>query len=796
MKKTFLFFLIIFINLFNISASDFQMIPQGADADMIYQIAVSPDSKYFAYVQGTTIYKAKLWTMEGKLISTITLPQVGLVALAFSSDGKKLIIVVRTNVYVYDVNGVLRTTIGSSNDIGYPNFYGIPACSPDGKIIATGLFDNTGFKNFWGVCFYDFEGKEIKRLEGFSQQISICAFSPDNQFFAAVSFDKKINIYDNNGNFIRSITGLTGLEQQLSFTSDSKFLTASDYSSIKIFNINGILLKTIDTSKTGGAALSEDGKMISTRAFDQKQNQYIKISDLNNNEINKLYGLPSIALKFIFTPKNTHIITCLQNGLIQIFNIKNGQSVLYASKDSDWISYTNDGYFDCSPIGSKIIAMVKDLDAAGVDQFAIKYNRPDIILKRLNLGTPEEINFYSGLYQKRLKKLKLTEKQLSDKLELPEVKIIDNKVIEKNTKLVFQLMDKKHKIIFYNIFINDVPIILNKPIDISSGNLKELTENLELSKGENKIEISCINDIGQESYRALTYAKYNGKVNENLYFIGFGVSKYSSKDLNLKFAAQDVMDLEKTFLSMKSNYDNVYTKIFIDNDVTIENIKKAKDLLKNSKIDDTFVLFIAGHGVHDTDENFTFYYLTHETDIRNLNKTAAPFNTIEDILYNIPPRNKIFLMDTCESGEIDEEIEKNYYYLSNVRGIKARSIKGLTNTRAAQTGNKALRNFLWERDRFIYNDLARRSGAIVFSSSKGGEFSYEKDEYENGLFTEEILNALTKSNSDLDKDSFISTDELREFVIKAVSKSSNDLQHPTVDRDNIYQKFKFPIVKK
>ncbi len=796
MKKIFLILLITFINFLNIFASDFQMIPQGADADMIYQISVSPDSKYFAYVQGTAVYKVKLWTIEGKLITTITLPQVGLVTLTFSSDSKKLIIVIRTNIFIYDVNGILLKTIGPSNDIGYPNYYGVPACSPDGNIIATGFFDNTGFKNFWGVCFYDFEGKEIKRLEGFSLQISLCTFSPDNQFFAAISLDNKINIYDKNGNFIRSITGFTGLEQQLSFTSDSKFLITSDYSSIKIYNINGILLKTIDTSKTGGASLSNDGKIISTRAFDQNQNQYIKISDLNNNEIGKLYGLPSIAIKFVFTPNNTHIIACLQNGLIQIFNIKNGQSILYASKDSDWITYSSDGYFDCSPIGSKIVAMVKDLDAAGVDQFATKYNRPDIILSRLNLGTTEEINFYNSLYQKRLKRLKLTEKQLSDKLELPEVKIVDNKVIDKNTRLTFQLTDKKHKIIFYNVFINDVPIILNKPIEIAPNNVKQLTEDFELSKGENKIEISCINDVGLESYRALTYAKYNGKVKENLYFIGFGVSEYKNKELDLKFAAQDVIDLEKTFLSMKSNYDNIYTQIFVNKDVTNENIKKAKELLKNSKIDDTFVLFIAGHGVHDNDENFTFYYLTHETDIKNLSKTAAPFNSIEEILYNIPPRNKIFLMDTCESGEIDEESEKNYFYLSNVRGIKARSIRGLVNTRATQSGDKVLRKFLWERDRYIYNDLARRSGAIIFSSSKGGEFSYEKDEFENGLFTEEILNALTRANTDLDKDGFISTDELREYVIKAVSKSSNDLQHPTVDRDNIYQKFKFPIVKR
>ena len=42
------------------------------------------------------------------------------------------------------------------------------------------------------------------------------------------------------------------------------------------------------------------------------------------------------------------------------------------------------------------------------------------------------------------------------------------------------------------------------------------------------------------------------------------------------------------------------------------------------------------------------------------------------------------------------------------------------------------RAFLHQRDRYIYNDLQRRSGAIAFSSSRGGEYSYEKAELQAG----------------------------------------------------------------
>ena len=76
-----------------------------------------------------------------------------------------------------------------------------------------------------------------------------------------------------------------------------------------------------------------------------------------------------------------------------------------------------------------------------------------------------------------------------------------------------------------------------------------------------------------------------------------------------------------------------------------------------------------------------------------------------------------------------------------------------------------------------------------------GEFSYEMDELKNGLFTEELINALTSSKADKNGDNFVTVDELRNYVPQAVARLSGDLQHPTVDRDNIYLNFAFPLVE-
>ena len=55
------------------------------------------------------------------------------------------------------------------------------------------------------------------------------------------------------------------------------------------------------------------------------------------------------------------------------------------------------------------------------------------------------------------------------------------------------------------------------------------------------------------------------------------------------------------------------------------------------------------------------------------------------------------------------------------------------------------------------------------------------------------MNALTTTEAEKDNNGIVSTDELRNYVSAEVAKASGELQHHTVDRDNIYQKFGFAV---
>src|SRR5690606_29545775 len=120
--------------------------------------------------------------------------------------------------------------------------------------------------------------------------------------------------------------------------------------------------------------------------------------------------------------------------------------------------------------------------------------------------------------------------------------------------------------------------------------------------------------------------------------VGFGVSKYARPELELAYAAKDAQDLEQLFVSMQSKqFAKVSTRVYVDEEVTPKSIASAKALLKDAKPEDVFVLFIAGHGVHDKDKEQTYYYLTHDADPNALARTAARFELIEELLHGIAP---------------------------------------------------------------------------------------------------------------------------------------------------------------
>jgi len=710
----------------------------------IYTLTFSPDEKYF--LSGSLDKTIKLWDIQmGTEIRSFSGHSAGVSSVAFSPNGKYVLSgSFDSTLKLWDVQTakVIHTFSEHSESVNSVAF------SPDGKYILSGSFDKT--MKLWNVQ----TGKVIHTFSGHSSSVTSVAFSPNGKYALSASEDKTLKLWDvQTGKEINTFSGHSAEVISVAFSPDGKYiLSGSKDTSIKLWNTQ------------------------------------------TNKEVHSLPDHYSFVSNVVFSPDGKRFISTSTDKTIKIWDFQMRQTIYTTTLDKlgRYITWTPDGYFDGSPNSMDLIHIVQGLQVFSIDQFALKYNRPDIILERMKSTDTERIQHYKSLYLKRLRKAGLTEAELSGELHAPEAEILNLSQNGKQATVSFKISDSKYPLKQYNIFVNDVPLFGAAGRAVTSQTL-ESSHTFELSAGTNKIEISALNSRGAESYRALSQVNYQGEVKADLYYLGFGVSEYQDKTLNLGYAHKDALDLGRTLQGLKG-FERVHTRILTDQEVTRDSIQAAKDWLKQAKVDDTVVLFIAGHGVYDSNQEASYYYLTHETDLNNLSNTAANFESIEDLLQGIAPRKKLFLMDTCESGERDAENTHSVLEQARSRGLKARTTPRAVTPIQTKLGTSA-RSYLFEKDRFIHNDLFRRSGAVVFSSSQGSEFSYEPREQRadgNGYFTAAVIEAL-QGKADKNQDNVLDKPEFLSYVQQRVRDLTHQLQNPTIDRDNLHQELQLPL---
>lgn len=510
-------------------------------------------------------------------------------------------------------------------------------------------------------------------------------------------------------------------------------------------------------------------------------------------------GDSEVVQTLAFSPDNRHLLAGGRTGVTTLHRLDERASVHMIASAEDWLVYSDDGYFDASRKGGRLLAAVNDLQAYRIDQLAVRNNRPDILLTRLGLGSPEMVAHYRARYNRRLEKLGIRSEAALPSFATTPLITLQAVDVKENTAMVrFDAVARGADLLRYNVFVNDVPLF-GPAGKSASGRTQHIEERIELGSGSNKIEVTALDAAGGESLRAVRHVEHGLPTRGDLYYVGFGVSRYKNPQYNLGFPHKDVLDLGEVLRAgAGKTFRHVHVRTHVDQEATVENIRRAKDFLKDAGVEDTVVLFIAGHGLHSRDAAADYYFATHEIDPKQLATTAARFDVVEDLLMGIRPRKKLFLMDTCESGEREEGDAPSGGIPGASRALVPRPTRALALDLAeAQPIPNAspAKPMVFDRERYIYNDLLRRSGAIVISSSRGAEFSFELPEIENGVFTEEMLRALTSEVADRDHDGAISTDELRTHLSRAVPGRTDDQQHPTVDRDNLEAHFGFPLVK-
>jgi hypothetical protein len=142
-----------------------------------------------------------------------------------------------------------------------------------------------------------------------------------------------------------------------------------------------------------------------------------------------------------------------------------------------------------------------------------------------------------------------------------------------------------------------------------------------------------------------------------LHVLAIGVDRYANPELNLRFAVADARTVAETLRSAGNGlFRDVQVTLLTDAEASRAGVLAALETLaERARPEDTFVLYIAGHGLR-TEPDRRFLFLP--ADVRDVSSLAAlrgqalDDETLVGAIARIRARDGFLFIDTCHAGQL------------------------------------------------------------------------------------------------------------------------------------------------
>ncbi|UWU80713.1 caspase family protein [Bradyrhizobium huanghuaihaiense] len=257
------------------------------------------------------------------------------------------------------------------------------------------------------------------------------------------------------------------------------------------------------------------------------------------------------------------------------------------------------------------------------------------------------------------------------------------------------------------------------------------------------ISVVALDQQGAQSLVASVPISQSTEVTASrLYLIAAATDQYQDDRLPALKAVRDAREFATTFSKSKLYKKVEQLSILADDDNVEASFKeKLHAIAKGATEADTVVVFLAGHGLTDTDGGL--YLATKRTRVDSLSSTGWSWSAVSAAVKEVKARVLVFL-DVCHGG-------------------------------ASAGANDSATTGLLSQSRSI----------LIFSASKGRQESSETSG--GGLFTTALLATLTndRARSDRNGNGVLELDEIYREVKSRVVRASGNKQTPWIARTNM-----------